>query len=103
MDVWQVQVAAPSESVARELAGSAVTARLAAGAQIIGPVISVFWHHGEYGTGEEWLVLLKTTSDRYGELERHLDEHHEWTNPEITALPFIAGLAGYLGWVSRTV
>ncbi|ARF55705.1 hypothetical protein B1H19_17345 [Streptomyces gilvosporeus] len=33
------------------MAQSVVTARLAAGAQIIGPVTSVFWHHGEFGTG----------------------------------------------------
>lgn len=103
MEVWQVQVAAPSKDVARELAGSAVSAKLAAGAQIIGPVTSVFWHHGDYGTGEEWLVLLKTTSDSYSALERHLVDRHEWTNPEITALPFVAGLDGYLEWVGRTV
>ncbi|MGH3439033.1 MAG: divalent-cation tolerance protein CutA [Sciscionella sp.] len=102
MDVWQVQMVAPSADEARKLAGSAVEAKLAAGAQLSGPVISVFWHHGEYGTGEEWQVLLKTTEAQYPALERHLVEHHEWTNPEITAAPFAAGLAPYLDWVRRT-
>ena len=27
---------------------------------------------------------------------------HEWTNPEITAVPLAAGLAPYLDWVRRT-
>ncbi|MEV7093753.1 divalent-cation tolerance protein CutA [Amycolatopsis sp. NPDC051045] len=101
-DVWQVQVAAPSKDAATALARSAVEARLAAGAQVVGPVTSVFWHQGEFGTGDEWQVLLKTTADAYADLEQHLVEHHEWTNPEITALPLAAGLAPYLDWVRRT-
>ena len=101
-EVWQVQVAAPSKEVALELARSAVEARLAAGGQVVGPVTSVFWHLGEFGTGEEWQVVLKTTADRYPQLEQHLVEGHEWKNPEITAIPLAAGLAPYLEWVERT-
>ena len=100
--VWQVQVAAPSEEAALALARTAVEARLAAGGQVVGPVTSVFWHLGELGTGEEWQAILKTTEDRYEQLERHLVEHHEWSNPEITAVPIAAGLAPYLDWVDRT-
>jgi periplasmic divalent cation tolerance protein len=100
--VWQVQVAAPSEEAALALARTAVEARLAAGGQVVGPVTSVFWHLGELGTGEEWQAILKTTEDRYEQLERHLVENHEWSNPEITAVPIAAGLAPYLDWVDRT-
>lgn len=100
--ILQVQVAAPSKEVATELARGAVEARLAAGSQVVGPVTSVFWHLGEFGTGEEWQVVLKTTEERYPELEKHLVGRHEWTNPEITAIPIVAGLAPYLDWVDRT-
>jgi periplasmic divalent cation tolerance protein len=100
--VWQVQVAAPNEEVATELARGAVEARLAAGGQVVGPIISAFWHLGEFGTGEEWQVILKTTDERYPELEKHLVQRHEWKNPEITAVPLVAGLAPYLDWVRRT-
>jgi periplasmic divalent cation tolerance protein len=98
----QVQVAAPSREVATELARGAVEARLAAGSQVVGPGTSAFWHLGQFGTGEEWQVVLKTTEERYLELEKHLVERHEWTNPEITAIPIVAGLAPYLDWVERT-
>lgn len=101
-DVWQVQVAAPSKEAATALARAAVEARLAAGGQVQGPVISVFWHRGEFGTGEEWQVILKTTEDRYSDLEQLLVARHEWTNPEIVAIPVIDGLAPYLDWVVRT-
>jgi periplasmic divalent cation tolerance protein len=88
--ILQVQVAAPSKEAATDVARDAVEARLAAGGQVIGPVTSVFWHLGEFGTGEEWQVLLKTTEQRYPELEMHIVERHEWTNPEITAIPLVA-------------
>lgn len=100
--VWQVQVAAPSKDAALALAKTAVESRLAAGGQVVGPVTSVFWHLGEFGTGEEWTAVLKTTDERYKELEQHLVERHEWTNPEITAIPFADGLSPYLRWVERT-
>jgi periplasmic divalent cation tolerance protein len=95
-------VAAPSREAGIEIARGAVEARLAAGAQVVGPVTSVFWHKGEFGTGEERQAVLKTTADRYQELEDHIVARHEWTNPEITAVPFVAGLSPYLEWIERT-
>jgi periplasmic divalent cation tolerance protein len=64
--------------------------------------MSVFWRAGEFGGAEEWLVLLNTTSVAYPELETYLVDNHEWTSPEISAVPLVAGLALYLGWVERT-
>lgn len=101
-DFVQVSTATESRQEAERLAGSVVAARLAAGAQIVGPVISVFWHSGEFGTGEEWQILFKTRADRYADLEAHLLRHHPWANPEIAAVPVVAGSAEYLKWVEKT-
>ncbi|MFI7244378.1 divalent-cation tolerance protein CutA [Streptomyces qinglanensis] len=101
-DFLQVATATETREQATTLAGSVVTARLAAGAQIVGPVVSVFWHLGEFGTGEEWQLLFKTRADRYAELEAHLVEHHPWKNPEVSAVPIVAGSDAYLRWVERT-
>ena len=68
----------------------------------MGPVVSVFWHEGQYGEGEEWQVLLKSTEHRYAELEAHLTENHSWSNPDVSALSITAGSAGYLDWLDRT-
>lgn len=99
----EVSTATESREAARELARSAVAARLVAGAQIVGPVESVFWHLGEFGTGQEWRVLFKTHLDRFMELEAHLLQHHPWTNPEISAVPIVAGSDNYLDWIRRTI
>ncbi|MGP4089362.1 divalent-cation tolerance protein CutA [Streptomyces sp. KR55] len=99
-DFWQVSTAVPTREQAVELARSVVSERLAAGAQIIGPVISAFWHDGEFGTGKEWQLLLKTTQARYAELEAHLLKNHPWQNPEIAAVPIEAGAKGCLDWIA---
>lgn len=102
-EIFQVSTATETREQAVTLAGSAVRERLAAGAQVIGPVISVFWHLGEYGTGEEWQVIFKTTADRYPQLEAHLLAQHPWKNPEIAAVPLVAGSAECLRWVHQSL
>lgn len=98
-EVLQVYTATDSREAAQRLAQGAVRARLAAGGQIIGPVESLFWHEGTFGTGQEWQVVLKASRGQYQELESYLKAHHEWANPEIIALPVIAGSEPYLAWV----
>ncbi|QNE79133.1 divalent cation tolerance protein CutA [Streptomyces finlayi] len=99
----QVSTATRTREQAVALAAGAVQYRLAAGAQIIGPVTSVFWHLGEYGTGEEWQLLLKTSKVRYPELEAHLLEHHPWDNPELCAVPIVLGAERSLQWIGDSV
>ncbi|MGA4844583.1 divalent-cation tolerance protein CutA [Streptomyces sp. G45] len=100
-DYVQVSTATEHREQAVELARTAVRERLAAGAQIIGPVTSVFWHDGEFGTGEEWQLLLKTTTDRYPLLEKHLVDHHPWQNPEVCAVPIVDGATPCLEWIRK--
>jgi periplasmic divalent cation tolerance protein len=99
-DFVQVSTATETREQAVRLAESAVRARFAAGAQVVGPVVSAFWHRGEFGTGEEWQLLLRTTVERYPALEAHLLEHHPWEKPEVVAVPIVAGSEAYLRWVA---
>ncbi|MET9517602.1 divalent-cation tolerance protein CutA [Streptomyces sp. NPDC002994] len=101
-DFLQVSTATESREAAVKLAQSVVAVRLAAGVQIVGPVVSAFWHQGEFGTGEEWQLLFKTRADRYAEIEAHLLRHHPWKNPEVSAVPIVAGADAYLQWVDST-
>ncbi|MFE7232005.1 divalent-cation tolerance protein CutA [Streptomyces sp. NPDC002405] len=78
----QLSIAMPEREQAVALARGAVQGRLAAGSQIIGPVVSMFWHLGEFGEREEWRLLLTTTEEQYPELGKYLMEHHPWENPE---------------------
>lgn len=101
IELVTVTTATPSRDAGLRLAKSAIGAGLAAGGQVAGPVMSAFWHNGEFGQGEEWVVSFKTTAARYDELEAHLIEHHEWQTPEVTAVPLVRASAAYADWVGR--
>lgn len=93
-----VTTATPDRESGEKLAASAVAARLAATAQVVGPVTSFFWHLGKSGQGEEFNVTFKTTDGRYAELEAHIIENHPWDKPEVTAVELVRGSADYLAW-----
>ncbi|WP_229891135.1 divalent-cation tolerance protein CutA [Streptomyces mashuensis] len=87
------------EEHARHLAATAVERRLAACAQIDGPVTSVYRWEGEVRADQEWRVLYKTTADRCAALEAHVRAEHTYDVPEVIALPVTAGSDAYLAWV----
>lgn len=89
-----------TQEAAATLADSAVRARLAACAQIVGPVTSVYWWEGKVDHAQEWQVVYKTTTDRYPALEAHIKAEHTYDVPEIIATPIAAGSAAYLTWLS---
>lgn len=97
----QVTTTTDSRSEAAELARSAVAERLAACAQLVGPVASTYWWEGEIESAEEWMVLFKTTDTCFDELASLITEVHSYDTPEIIATPVVAGSMDYLTWVSE--
>ncbi|HEX4060750.1 MAG TPA: divalent-cation tolerance protein CutA [Streptosporangiaceae bacterium] len=97
----QVQTTTDSRAEAMELGRSAVQARLAACAQVAGPVASTYWWEGGIERAEEWLVLLKLPAARFSELAAFITERHSYDEPEIVAIPIVAGSAPYLTWISE--
>ncbi|MFI5615416.1 divalent-cation tolerance protein CutA [Amycolatopsis sp. NPDC051903] len=92
-----------SEAAARTLATSVVEARLAACAQIVGPITSVYRWAGEVQTDAEWRVECKTAADRAGALEEFLNVRHTYDLPEVVVTPIVGGSPRYLAWlVSQT-
>ncbi|MET9883527.1 divalent-cation tolerance protein CutA [Streptomyces sp. NPDC006430] len=92
-----------SAEAAAALARGAVEARLAACAQISGPVTSVYRWKGALETSQEWQVLFKTTSGAYPALEARLIADHPYDTPEIIATQVVHGSGDYLAWVAAEV
>jgi periplasmic divalent cation tolerance protein len=99
-DYVQVLTTVDSEEAGVTLARSVVEARLAACVQIVGPIRSLFWWEGKVDDAREWQLLMKTTTERLAELERHIKANHSYDTPEIIETEIIGGSAEYLGWVS---
>lgn len=94
-----VSTTTDSEQKARDLAASAVGARLGACAQVVGPVTSVYRWGGAVQNDQEWRVEIKTADDRVPALVDHLKAQHPYDVPEIIVTPITGGSADYLAWV----
>lgn len=97
----QVTTTTDERAEAGDLATAAVADRLAACAQVVGPISSTYWWEGEIETAEEFMVVFKTTADRFEQLARLIAERHSYETPEIIATAIAAGSAEYLAWVSE--
>jgi periplasmic divalent cation tolerance protein len=95
----QVQTTTDSRTEAMELARVAVEGRLAACAQVAGPMTTTYWWDEGVERAEEWLIMLKLPADRYEQLAAFLTERHSYDEPEIVATPIIEGSASYLSWI----
>ncbi|MFI0423313.1 divalent-cation tolerance protein CutA [Spongiactinospora sp. 9N601] len=98
-DYVQVLTTVESEEDGIALARGIVEARLAACVQLVGPITSVYRWQGALEQAREWQLLIKTTRDRYGDLEAHVKANHGYDTPEIIATPIVAGSAEYLSWI----
>ena len=83
------------------LAQALVEKRLAACAQVEGPITSTYWWQGKLENGEEWKCSFKTTAALYTELETELSQIHPYDTPEILAFPIIHGSREYLSWMDE--
>ncbi len=101
--VCAVLVTAPDLEVAERLGRAMVEQRLAACANVVPGMVSVFWWEGAVQRSEEALLILKTTTARLRELEARLVELHPYEVPEVLAMGVQGGHEPYLAWVREEV
>lgn len=102
MSVLVVLCSCPVD-VAPRLARQLVEARLAACVNLLPQIQSIYRWQDQLQQDSEALLLIKTTSERYSQLEQHLLRHHPYSVPEVLAVPVVQGLASYLDWVADSV
>lgn len=99
----QVLTTVGSEQEAERLSTALVDRRLAACVQVVGPILSRYRWQSKVEEEREWQCLAKTEAARYAEVETAIRELHSYEEPEIIAIPILAGSKGYLDWVSENV
>ena len=90
----------PEIETARRIAQQLVTENLAACANIIPAVESIYRWQDKIENAQEILVFFKTTSPRYAAFQDRLKSLHPYEVPEIICLRIADGLPEYLRWVS---
>ncbi len=101
--VVAVLTTAPSAEAADRIGTALVEERLAACANLVPGVSSVFRWNGQVSREAEILVVLKTTAARLGDLRRRLVELHPYEVPEVIAVDVREGHPPYLDWVRDEV
>jgi periplasmic divalent cation tolerance protein len=87
---------------AQSLADTLVELRLAACAQVVGPIRSTYRWRDAVESSTEWLLLIKTTRGRFADLCEAIVATHPYEVPEIVALPIESALPEYLGWIEAS-
>src|ERR1700677_3795649 len=93
----------PDAEVARNTARALVEEKLAACANILPQVESIYHWLGKIESNAEVLVLFKTTREKYPAFELRLKALHPYEVPEIVALEIAAGLPAYLDRITDSV
>jgi len=60
---------------------------------------SIFRWQGKMEEAREVQLLIKARLSDFGEIEKLIKEHHSYENPEIIAIPIVAGSQAYLDWI----
>lgn len=82
----------------QRLAAELVAQRLAACVQML-PIQSTYHWKGAVQRDAEILLLVKTKTALYPEVEAFIRAAHSYETPEIILVPITAGSAGYLQWL----
>lgn len=97
-----VLITAPTAEEAARIAETIVSERLAACVNIVGGVASIYRWQGEITRDNETLMIVKTTAERYDDLEQRVKELHSYTTPEVIAIKIERGSPDYLNWLRES-
>jgi periplasmic divalent cation tolerance protein len=89
----------PSMAEAEALGEKLLTARLAACINIVPGVLSLYEWQGALQREQEFMLLIKSRSERLAELQALLLANHSYELPELIAVPIEDGLPTYLHWI----
>ena len=94
---------AGSEDEARKIARHLVERRLAACVNIIPQIESIYRWQGDVESSREWLLVIKTSVERFAEVRAAIQELHSYDLPECIALAIEDGSEEYLNWIETAV
>lgn len=98
-EVFVILVTVANQEEAVRIGEGVVKAKLAACANVVPGIQSIYRWKGKVVKSPEFLLILKSSKARYSELEKAIKAMHTYETPEIIALPVKEGLDQYLRWV----
>ncbi len=87
----------------RRIARLLLDKRLAACANLVPQVRSLYHWKGKIADEKECLMILKSTRELFPALRTEVEKLHSYSVPEVIALPIIDGAPNYLNWIAESV
>jgi periplasmic divalent cation tolerance protein len=94
-------VTAGSRDEALSIGRAVVQERLAACANVLDGIASIYWWQGALEQAGEAVLILKTRAELVERLSARIRELHSYECPCVVALPIAAGNPDYLDWIAR--
>ena len=91
----------PDKETAQRIAIQLIERQLAACVNIIPAIESVYRWQGKIESDTECLLIIKSQTSCYTELEEAIKSLHPYELPEVLAVPIEAGLPAYLDWINN--
>lgn len=101
MNTVFIYVTASNQAEAELIARTVVEERLAACANLLGGILSIYWWEGKVCEGREVALVLKTSADRKSELIERIKQLHSYDCPAIACLPIEGGNLDFLKWIQQ--
>jgi periplasmic divalent cation tolerance protein len=94
---------AGSEDEARKIAHHLVEHHLAACVNIVPRIESIYRWQGKMESSREWLLVIKTTAEKFPAVRDAIRELHSYELPECIAMRVEDGSAEYLEWIAGSL
>ena len=100
MEAYTVYVTARDEAEAKKIARAVVEEQLAACANVLGSIGSIYRWEGSVCEENEVALILKTSARRTSELIDRIKELHSYECPCVVCLPIADGNRDFLSWLA---
>jgi len=94
-----IYITAKDKAEAKKIARTLVEERLAACANIIDNVESLYWWQGKIEKGAEVVIIAKTKESLVPELINKVKSLHSYKCPCVVLLPLVDGNKDYFNWI----
>ena len=102
MEPVLVYITAATRAEADKICSALVAEKLAACANVLEGVNSLFHWQGRIDSSREVLCMLKSTREKFAALNRRALELHSYDTPCVVALPIIDGNPDFLAWIAES-
>ncbi|MEM7005851.1 MAG: divalent-cation tolerance protein CutA [Pseudomonadota bacterium] len=100
-EILLVRVNCPDEQTATDIAEAAVSARLAACANIEGPILAIYSWQGTVERDQEWVLWLKVKETDWDRTEALVLSKHPFDTTAIIGIPCSRLNENYAKWLTE--